>query len=846
MRTSGCGFLLMLVIAFTNGCGPRAVWTEGLPVAERDPQPRELLPYPGDGLTVGVNPPGFTWNPSDEAKAYRLELRTGRGRTVVSPEPLSSTVYAHSAVLSPGDYQWQVVYLNGENQAVGVSNTRRFTVPAGLPELPMPDVARLKNQLANVRPRILLAGNREQEIKAAIAAGNVRWWKPFIQAADAALLEELYPEPEGYPPGPFSVVEWRRIFTPAKVGTAHIARTALAYRLTGDPKYLEAARRWMLNIASWDPRGPTSFRLKQTHGVGNTEAAMPILDRMAMGWDWIGDKLTPEERQKIIAAMTVRGNDTLNTYKEQDFHSSPFSNHEGRLLAFLGNTALAFLGDIPEAEQWLDYVIRCYLTSYPGWGGDEGGWAQGMGYWSAYVYYMTTYAEALRQVTDVDLFRRPFFRNTGYKPVYFQPPYSTRGAFGDGGDRGPTESQQVLVERFAEVLDDPVLHWHAQSIPVETPVRREGQWREWLIEDVGAVLRAGPDSGKGEVRPPTDLDGSRHLADIGWVAMHSALGDAENDVWALFKSSRFGSFSHSHADQNTFQLNAYGRSLLIDSGYYPWMGSPHDQLWTRQTRAHNGILVNGRGQPPGTWAASGEIEKFERHGVLTLVRGQAAKAYNMPLSQGVINLWQKTLKEPVPPMTPEVETFERTLAFVGSKSRPVLVVHDYLKTEGPTTFDWLLHALNQMETDSRTGSIWVRDGGARLVVRLIASRPVAFSQTNRFTVAPEIEGSSCADTPEECAKRFAPQWHLTAKTQAPAEEMRFLAVMAPYRETERQPEIETFNGADAVGFRVAGTEVAAWWGAGRTGKIEAGGLSGEGRVVIKVEEAGKVSEVVSQ
>jgi hypothetical protein len=197
------------------------------------------------------------------------------------------------------------------------------------------------------------------------------------------------------------------------------------------------------------------------------------------------------------------------------------------------------------------------------------------------------------------------------------------------------------------------------------------------------------------------LDGSRFFTDIGWVAMHSALGDAKEDVWALFKSSRFGSFSHGHADQNSFQLNAFGRALLIDSGYYPWYGSPHDQLWTRQTKAHNAVLVNGRGQPPFNWAANGTIEDYIRQGMVTMARGQAAKAYNIPQSEGVVRQWSEWSKEPRPPLEPKVENFERTVAFVASKARPVFVVYDHVRTDAPATFDWLLHALNQMKLDDK-------------------------------------------------------------------------------------------------------------------------------------------------
>jgi len=844
-------FAILFALAVLAGCGEQShPWTDRIAVVERQPNPQDLIAYPADGQSAGVNPPGFTWTPNEKAKTYRLEVRRAdvASRAVIATEPQTSTVYASSKPLAPGDYVWQAVYLDANGAPTGASKSRTFKLPESLPLLPMPDVAALKTKLASVRPRLFLTANRTAEIKAAVASGNVRWWKPMLQASDAAIEETLYPEPAGYPTAEFNVDDWRRIYTPGKIGSAHVARLALAYRITGEEKYLEGARRWLLHLASWDPRGSTSHDVPQPNGSsGNDEASMPMLDRMSFAWDWIGDKLTPEERKKVLASMTERGNQVLALLRAQDFLSHPFSNHEGRVLAFLGNAGLAFLGDIPEAEQWLDYVLRCYLTSYPGWGGDQGGWAQGVSYWSSYVYYLTTFAEALRGVTDVDLFRRPFYQNTGYFAVYFQPAYAPRGAFGDGAERGPGESQQVMLERFADAFDDPVLRWNAQAIPVPPPSTAENKWHEWAIEDVGSVLRARANGAPGKAQPPSELDGSRYLSDIGWVAMHSALGDAANDVWALFKSSRFGSFSHSHADQNTFQLNAYGRALLIDSGYYPWYGSAHDGLWTRQTRAHNGILINGRGQPTHRWEASGSIEHYERKGLITLARGQAASAYNLQQTPGMLKMWQKHMKEPVPPLDPEVRTFERTLAFVGSKERPVLIVHDYLVTAKPATFDWLAHALNQMETDSQTGTIYVRDGDARLAVRLVSTVPFRFSQTDRFSVAPEVSQSSrCAASPKDCAARFPNQWHLSARTTQPAAEARFLAVMVPYRASEPQPQISAEKSGDAWILRVNDTVAGAWFGAGRLGKIPLESAPSEARLVLQTAEGGRTDTVVSQ
>ncbi|MCX6621520.1 MAG: heparinase II/III family protein, partial [Acidobacteria bacterium] len=486
------------------------------------------------------------------------------------------------------------------------------------------------------------------------------------------------------------------------------------------------------------------------------------------------------------------------------------------------------LGDIPDAERWLDYVLRCYLTSYPSWGSDEGGWAQGLSYWSFYVYNLTNFAEALRDVSETDLFRRPFYRNTGYLPLYFHPPYAPMGGFGDGSYHRPSEVEGLLTDFLAGVFRDPFLKWEANEV-LRTAERNETKWREWFMEDVISTWRAASPPAV-SAQPPASLDGSRHFPDIGWVSMHSALGDAANDVWVSFKASRFGSYSHSHADQNTFQLYAYGRALAIDSGYYPSYGTPHDNLWTRQTRAHNGILVNGRGQPPFTWEADGAIEEFRREGVITLVRGSAAGAYNLPQPKTLASAFSPSLE-------PKLDKFDRTLAFVASRKRPLLVISDSLAAAGPATFEWLLHALNEMETDERSGTILVKDADVRLAVRVVASVPLRFSQTGRFPIQPEF----ASNTAYVLGKAgFPDQWHLTATTGQPSAEMKFLAVLVPYRASEPAPEITPVQTQGHTGFRVGETEVTAWWGPGTAGPL---GETGS-RLEVHVREDGRLSTAI--
>jgi uncharacterized protein DUF4962/heparinase II/III-like protein len=831
--------ILVLGCSFARANGPNAGST---PVVERPAQPGELLAYPADGQNVGVNPPGFCWTPFEGAKAYRLEVtKLGEAtQKVISTGPLASTVFPPAHTLAPGSYSWRVFYLGGNGVAFGTSSTRTFIVRPGLAELPMPDVARLKTELVRVRPRLLLARDRLHNLHEVIAEGKLSTWKPFLEAVAQAEVEMPYPEPRRSGHGPLTSEEDLRIFRSGKVGSAHLVRLALAYRITGEKKHLDGARRWLMALASWDPRGITSHRLPQPDGSeGDDEASMPMLERMSLAWDWMGDKLSRAEGTTVLAVMRERGNQVLETLQKEDFLSHPYQNHDGRVLAFLGEAGLAFLGDIPEADSWLDYVLRCYLTSYPSWGSDDGGWAQGVSYWSIYLYWLSVFAESLREVSNVNLLRRPFFRHTGYFGLYMHPPYAPRAAFGDDSYSPPTKPEQMLVDFLADSLRDPILKWQAESIRV--PPEMAADPDDWYIWDVVSICRAADTLRSIHPESPTKLDGSRLFSDIGWAVMHSALGDAYNDVWAMFKASRFGSFSHSHGDQNTFLLNAFGQALAIETGYYPEYGPPHDELWTRQTKAHNGILVNGRGQPPYTWAAAGQIESFERHGFTTVVRGQAADAYNLPQPEEVARRWHELLKEPLPPMEPKVESFERTLVFDGSRKRPVVVVSDYLRTSAATNFDWLLHGLSSMETDGRTGSISLRNGNARLAVRLISTEPFSFSQSSGFLIPPEpITDTAYPNPPTEI------QWHLKAHTERLGREIKFLAVLVPFRASEPPPEITALRSSNARGFRIGDCEVAVWWGQGNRGVISLDGLKGNGRLVVRVLQGGKAQPIVSE
>ena len=157
-------------------------------------------------------------------------------------------------------------------------------------------------------------------------------------------------------------------------------------------------------------------------------------------------------------------------------------------------------------------------------------------YWMRKSFAMN-YVIALRNASGVDLMNKPFFRNTPYYALYTATPYNEHRPYGDGAYSSPSGLGSIMYA-FAGMLEDPYLKWHG-----EASGRNAGR-------DLLTLVTAEPNL---EPKNPKDLPSSRLFGAAGLSAFHTALGDKENDITFLFRSSPFGSVSHGHADQNAFR-----------------------------------------------------------------------------------------------------------------------------------------------------------------------------------------------------------------------------------------------------------------------------------------------------
>jgi len=132
---------------------------------------------------------------------------------------------------------------------------------------------------------------------------------------------------------------------------------------------------------------------------------------------------------------------------------------------------------------------------------------------------------------------------------------------------------------------------------------------------------------------PVKKANDKMFYDVGWTGMYSDVTD-DYKVGMTFKSSFYGSYNHSHPDQNSFVIQAYGEPLAIDSGYYDYYKSTFDLEYNRKTYAHNAITYDeGMGQTPFSDASKGMLTGFVGSDKFAYSAGDATKAYGGKLTK---------------------------------------------------------------------------------------------------------------------------------------------------------------------------------------------------------------------
>ncbi len=375
--------------------------------SDRDPRPEEWGYHPEDGSVTPVNPPSLTWIHDEKAVAYAVQWSAKTDFSdAVTVGGIRWCVYTHSEPLKAGAYVWRYRVTRKGGEDSDWSRARRFSVPPDATPFPMPTLAALTARVPKAHPRLYVRPEDLPRLKTHAEGEGKADLDALRRRADALLKEGPTPEPTVR--GSKSDEKTREFWWSNRMQTEKACMEAealaFAWLLTGETRYGEGARRWLLHLASWDPDGPTQIAL-------NCEAAKPMLYRVSRAYDWAYDALAPEDRAKVAAAMRRRGQDAWKHGEMKQGHghlSQPYRSHGNRIWHKMGELAIAFLGDVPEAETWLDYAVNKFYAAYPVWSDDDGGWHEGLSYLSSYMSKFVTWAGYAKTTLGIESFQKPF------------------------------------------------------------------------------------------------------------------------------------------------------------------------------------------------------------------------------------------------------------------------------------------------------------------------------------------------------------------------------------------------------------------------------------------------------
>jgi hypothetical protein len=636
---------------------------------------------PADCAVVEQTPPDFSWPDHDPKARYTVTLAypDGSARSLAAPQNWINWDEA----LPPGDYAWRVRLESGGTLLD--SRARRFTVGAGAVPFVVPPADTLFMRAASKpRPRALPDAVTAQAMLAERQAGLAQ----LYARVDAGLAAPLAPEPTGLPQD----VAWL-----AHEESLRTLEAALAWLATWREEYFAEALRHALNLAAWDPLGSTSY-------AAADQASREIAWTLALAYDWLHPWLDANERGLLRAPILARASDMYYDLIAGRARVAvyPYDSHGNTTLTVLALVCVLLAGDIPEAYNGLAQTLPLALHWTSPWGGEDGGYGNGTAYsnWDVSGRLLPWYA--LRWAVGVDIAQKAWVRNYARYLSYFLPPGSPSGVFGDGAELAlEARFWAGLSKAYAAFAPSPLARWYAAQLGGADPS---------LLEQILAPLA---DAGPAPL-PAGTPDGA-YFASIGWTAMHSSLADpARTSVY--FKSSRYASYNHSHADQNSLVVTAGGQPLAIDSGYFDGYKTPHWWQWYKQTRAHNAITFDG-GQGQLVYEASGygpgAVTRFEQTGAYDIVQGDATAAYGGALTDA-----------------------RRSLVYL----RPDrILVYDRLASATPRRWEWNIHAAQAMSIVSQQ-SIRIDNGGQSLCVDMLAGPEMGFTQTDQWSAEP-LEGA---------------------------------------------------------------------------------------------------------
>lgn len=432
---------------------------------------------------------------------------------------------------------------------------------------PAPPVDRdVLKTLRPEHPRLYVLDRDLEGLKARVATNPTAkaWYAELLRSGEQTLAE---------PPVVHRLIG-PRLLDQSRRALDRTSTLALLYRLDGDRRWFDRARKEMLAAASFPDWNPSHFldTAEMSHALG-------------LGYDWLYKDLSPDDRDRIRSAIVSKGLEPgLKVYGSGRGWTNAIHNWNQVCNGGMTIGALAIADERPKlAAEVVDHARRSIVKAMNTFAPD-GGWPEGPGYWNYATRYNCYYLDAVSTAlgTDFGLKALPGFSETDRFWANANGPAGFLFNYADGGEKSGGAAQMLW---FARTFDHP---WAAAREAAVT--RRRGDAFHLIWSD--ALEKARPD-------PSMPTDALYRGID---VAFFRSAWDDPKAVFIGFKGGD-NKANHSHLDLGSFVLDADGHRWATDLGgddynLPGYFGKNRWDYFRLNTQSHNTILIDGKDQDP--------------------------------------------------------------------------------------------------------------------------------------------------------------------------------------------------------------------------------------------------------
>jgi len=169
-----------------------------------------------------------------------------------------------------------------------------------------------------------------------------------------------------------------------------------------DDPYYEAGHAWLMaGCRVW------KHEAENQPDASKAYAVLRVMKSLAVGYDLLYDRLTPSERQELRDALTAVCSAYFQFFQDPTTAGAGYNKHHGSVdAAPFGVVALALLGEVEEAETWLDLMVEKHVEYLlPHALTPSGTNEQSSNFWASTLHYRIFFMDPLRRVTGRDLFK---------------------------------------------------------------------------------------------------------------------------------------------------------------------------------------------------------------------------------------------------------------------------------------------------------------------------------------------------------------------------------------------------------------------------------------------------------